>query len=141
MYLDSCILVKLLVPEPDSATLAAAVRDQVLVTSELAATEVTSALLARERAGALQPKDRTRAMDQWRRWVRDEEITLAPLDSQVLIRAARLLERCQPSIPLRTLDSIHLATADALDEQPFCTTDLRLRNAATHLGFQVVPTA
>lgn len=140
MYLDSCIVVKLLVPEPDSTAVASTVRGQPLVTSELTTTEVTSALLARERAGDLKPKDRQRATAQWQRWIRDEEITLAPLDSRILQRASRLLDRCHPTIPLRTLDAIHLATADDLQEQAFCTTDRRLREAALSIGLDVLPT-
>ncbi len=139
MYLDSCILVKLLAPEPDSHMLEKALRGQPLVTSELATTEVASALLARERAGGLKPRDRERAMQQLQEWIRTEEIVVAPLDGSVLRRATRLLEQCHPEVPLRTLDSIHLATADRLLEGPLCTTDRRLRDAAAHIGLEVFP--
>lgn len=141
MYLDSCILVKLLAPEPDSAALERDLRGEVLVTSELATTEVASALLARERAGTLGARDRERALAQLHRWIRSEEIILAPLDSPVLRRATRLLEQCHPAVPLRTLDAIHLATADLVGEGPLCSTDRRLREAAGHIGLEVHPPA
>ncbi|NDD39013.1 MAG: hypothetical protein EB082_11495, partial [Verrucomicrobia bacterium] len=53
MYLDSCILVKLLVVEPDSEFFIGALEGRQLVTSQLAQTEIFSALLARERAGKI----------------------------------------------------------------------------------------
>jgi hypothetical protein len=43
MYLDSCILVKLLVAEPDSEFFVRSLEGKPLVTSELAQTEVFSA--------------------------------------------------------------------------------------------------
>ena len=141
MYLDSCIIVKLLAPEPDSATFERALRGQPLTTSELAFAEVSSALLARERAGGLGGQDRERAWQQFRRWIEHEEIALAPLDSAVLRKAQRFLEQCHPKVPLRTLDAIHLATADMVMEGPLCTTDRRLREAATQLGLEVFPPA
>lgn len=141
MYLDSCIVVKLLVPEPDSAAFESALRGQSLSTSELAFAEVSSALLGRERAGGLGARDRERAWAQFRRWIEHEEIALAPLDSSVLRKAQRFLEHCHPRIPLRTLDAIHLATADMVMEGPLCTTDRRLRDAAAHLGLEVFPPA
>jgi predicted nucleic acid-binding protein len=51
MYLDSCIIVKLLVPEADSATFQAAAVGARLSTSELALTEVFSTLLRKEQNG------------------------------------------------------------------------------------------
>jgi hypothetical protein len=141
MYLDSCIIVKLLAPEPDSADFEKALRGQPLTTSELAFPEVCSALLARERAGGLGARDRDRAWRQFQRWIEHEEIVLAPLDSAVLRKAARLLDRCHPAVALRTLDALHLATADIVMEGPLCSTDRRLRQAASRLGLEVYPPA
>lgn len=139
MYLDSCIIVKLLAPEPDSAVFEGALRGQPLATSELAFTEVASALIGRERSGAIGSGDRARAWRQFRLWIEHEEILLAPLDSAVVRRAARLLELCHPVVALRTVDAIHLATADMVMEGSFCTTDRRLREAAVHIGLELYP--
>ena len=57
----------------------------------------------------------------------------------MLRKAALLLERCHPKVPLRTLDALHLATADLCHDFPLTTTDGRLRDAAVLLGFQVFP--
>ncbi len=139
MYVDSCILVKLLVPEPDSAFFDRELGGRALATSELALTEVRSALLAKERAGMLEPQDRQRAWLQFLSWIEHEEILLQPLTIAVLKKAVRLLDACHPTVPLRTLDAIHLATADLSQESPVCSTDQRVREASARLGLELFP--
>ena len=141
MYLDSCILVKLLVVEPDSEFFIRSLEGQPLVTSELAQTEVFSALLARERAGKISVTDRRRAWHEFEARIEAGEIRIEPLNSIVLRKARHSLERCHPKVPLRTLDAIHLATADLCHDFPLTTTDGRLRDAATLMGFKVFPPA
>jgi predicted nucleic acid-binding protein len=139
MYLDSCILVKLLVVEPDSEFFIGALEGKPLVTSELAQTEVFSALLARERGGKISAADRRRAWREFEARVEAKEIRIEKMSSIVLHKAAHLLERCNPKVPLRTLDAIHLATADLCHDFPLVTTDARLRDAAKLMGFDVFP--
>lgn len=139
MYLDSCILVKLLVAEPDSEFFIDSLEGKPLVTSELAQTEVFSALLARERAGKIDFGDRRRAWREFHARIEAKEIRFEPLNSIVMRKAMHSLERCHPGVPLRTLDAIHLATADICHDFPLATTDARLRDAATLLGFSVFP--
>jgi predicted nucleic acid-binding protein len=139
MYLDSCILVKLLTREPDSEFFDAELRGKPLASSELAYPEVCSALLAKERAGRLAPADRLRAWKQFLAWIESEEVVLLRLDQAVLRKATRQLEQCHPAVALRTLDAIHLATADLTTESPLCSTDARLRDAAKMLKLPVFP--
>jgi len=139
MYLDSCILVKLLVAEPDSEFFIDSLEGKPLVTSELAQTEIFSALLARERAGKIDSGDRRRAWREFQARIEAKEIRFEPLNSIVLRKAMHALERCHPRVPLRTLDAIHLATSDICHDFPLATTDARLRDAATLLGFSVFP--
>lgn len=141
MYLDSCILVKLLVAEPDSELFVRSLEGKPLVTSELALTEVFSALLARERAGKISLTDRRRARAELETRIEAREIRIEPLNSITLRKARHALEQCHPQVPLRTLDAIHLATADLCQDFPLATTDKRLRDAATLLGFEVFPPA
>ncbi len=141
MYLDSCIIVKLLVAEPDSEFFIRALEGQPLVTSELAQTEVFSALLARERAGKISAADRQRAWGEFGARIEAGEIRIEPLHSIVLRKARHSLEQCHPKVPLRTLDAIHLATADLCQDFPLVTTDGRLRDAATLLRITVFPPA
>ena len=139
MYLDSCILVKLLVAEPDSEFFIGSLEGKPLITSELAQTEVFSALLARERAGKISAADRRRAWHELEARIAAKEIRIENLNSIVLRKARHLLERCHSKVPLRTLDAIHLATADLRHDFPLVTTDVRLRDAATLMGFSVFP--
>lgn len=139
MYLDSCILVKLLVAEPDSEFFISSLEGKPLVTSELAQTEVFSALLARERAGKISAKDRRLAWHELEARIAAKEIRIENLNGIVLQKARHLLDRCHPKVPLRTLDAIHLATADLCHDFPLVTTDARLRDAATLMGFSVFP--
>ncbi|NJM55370.1 MAG: type II toxin-antitoxin system VapC family toxin [Verrucomicrobiae bacterium] len=139
MYLDSCILVKLLVVEPDSEFFVRSLSGEALVTSELAHTEVFSALLARERGGKIAAKDRRLAWAEYEARTESGEIKIEALNSIVLRKARHILEYCHPKIPLRTLDAIHLATADLCQDLPIVTTDARLRDAALHLGLEVYP--
>ena len=66
MYLDTAIIVKLLVREPDSEWFDKALRGQHFDTSELALAEVRSALLAKERAGHVTSRERLRAGEKLR---------------------------------------------------------------------------
>ena len=141
MYLDSCIVVKLLVVEPDSEFFVRSLEGQPLVTSELAWTEVFSALLARERAGKISSADRRLAWHEFEERVKAKEIKIEPLGSIVLRKAIHSLDQCHPKVPLRTLDAIHLATADLCQNFPLATTDGRLREAATLMGYEVFPAA
>jgi uncharacterized protein len=139
MYLDSCIIVKLLVVEPDSELFLRSLQGQPLVTSELALTEVFSALLARERAGKISAGNRRLAWREFNARIEADEIRIEPLNSIVLRKATHLLERCHPRVPLRTLDAIHVATADLCQDFPIATTDGRMRDAAELLGFSLFP--
>lgn len=139
MYLDSCIIVKLLTVEPDSEFFVQALLGNPLVTSELAETEVFSALLARERIGHLTTATRQRAWRTFDSLRKSGELRIVPLNSVVLSKARQALERCHPKVALRTLDAIHLATSDIGQVFPLVTTDSRLRDAAALMGIDVFP--
>ena len=123
-YLDSSALVKLAVRESESLALRRYLRRrQPLVSSALARTEVLRALLhagaeavARGR-GVLQRLDLVRVNDR-------------------ILNAAGVL---RPS-ELRSLDAIHLATANELGDElgALVTYDDRMVTAAKQLGFRIV---
>lgn len=118
VYLDSSAIVKLVVPEPGTDALIAALgRWPDRVSSTLARVEVHRAL---RRAGA------SRAIH-----VRADAVlgglVLVRIDDPVLARAAAFKD---PN--LRALDAIHLATALSIGDDPdaFVTYDARLAMAA-----------
>jgi len=139
MYLDSAIIVKLLAREADSHWFDRRLRGASLETSELAVTEVQSALLAKERAGSISSSERVVAMERFRAMVEEELITLFPLDHTVLGRAEAILVACHPVIPLRTLDALHVATANLHNCPQLSTTDHRMRSACERLAIALVP--
>jgi predicted nucleic acid-binding protein len=141
MYLDTSIIVKLLVDEPDSEFFQSALEGELLSSSELAVTEIWSALLAKERKNTISARDRTAAWRVFNERVQMKQIILHPLNTVVLKKANQVLERCHPEVPLRTLDAIHTAACDLSQDFPLCTNDNRMRDAAVMLGIPVFPGA
>ena len=141
MFLDTSIIVKLLVTEADSGFFQDELAGISLSASELSLTETWSSLLAKERKGVISAKQRGVAWRVFKERVESEEILLHPLTSAVLRRANQILERCHPAVALRTLDAIHTAACDLSQDFPLCTTDRRMRDAAEVLGIPVFPAA
>ena len=135
MYLDSCILVKLLIREPDSEFYGQWVDGHPVSSSLLAYTEVWSALLARERAQLIRTRLRLEAWQRFEDQMRMQMIDLSPVSEAIVRRAHWILGRVHPKVPLRSLDALHLATADQLQDWPLVTSDQRLREAALHRGY------
>ena len=139
MYLDTSVLVKLFAPEPDSEFYGKLTDGQSVCSSVLAYTEFWSALLGRERAGKMTTEQRRRAWAAFDRNVMNDVIELLPMGSAIFKRANRILEVCHPRIPLRSLDALHLASADQTQDWPLATGDKRMRDAAELLSFPLTP--
>ena len=138
MYLDSCVLTKLFVIEPDSEACAAKVSGSVIVSSELAYGEFFSALLRKERTKELSAMQRELLWADFERQVRAESIFLAVIDGTIVRRAKRVMLDVHPHVPLRTLDAIHLATYLSVLSGPLFTRDRRLKDAARLLEIPLV---
>jgi predicted nucleic acid-binding protein len=139
MYLDTAIIIKLLVRETDSAWFNRALSGQRFETSELALTEVRSALLAKERAGHITQVERMAAGEKFLHLIEDESIKLHPLNRSVLERAGAIQLACHPKIPLRTLDALHVATCDLHHSGTLATTDGRMRAACEQFAIALLP--
>jgi predicted nucleic acid-binding protein len=139
MYLDSCVIVKLVSHEPDSEAYHGMVAGNYVVTSELAVAEVRSALLAKERMGRI---SRLARLTGWRLFqdkVRDQELVLLPLSRQVIERAGAVIDQCHPNVALRTLDAIHVATAELNGGDQMCSSDQRVCEASEFIGLSLAP--
>ena len=139
MYIDSAIIVKMLIREELSDFFQRALSGLVLHTSELSLVEVGSALLSKARTKIINEKQRVAALRIFQEKVADEQILIIPLDSPVYSRAQSLIEFCHPAVALRTLDAIHLAACDLSRDFPLCATDGRMRAAAAKLGIPLFP--
>lgn len=125
IYLDSCAAIKLLVPEPESATLVdwlTAHESEVIISSGLIRVELHRALHRISAADEV--------VDQAEQLL--DGLHLRPVDA-VLQLAAEL-----DGQHLRSLDAIHLATALSATSSPtFVTYDTRLAEHATRAGLTV----
>ena len=126
LYLDSSALVKLVQREAESDALRhylQAHRSDVRVASELVRVEVVRSVLAGGPA----------AVSHARRQL--ARLYLVVIDRDVLDRAATLA----PASLLRSLDAIHLATAQLVSAElrAILTYDARMAGAAGALGFEV----
>lgn len=139
MYLDSCVIVKLVSHEPDSQAYHSLVAGQPIVTSELAVVEVRSALLTKERAGRISRPDRLKGWRMFQDKVRDQEFVLLTLDRRVIERAGAVIDQCHPHVALRTLDAIHVATAELHGGEQMCSSDQRVCDASEFIGLSLVP--
>jgi predicted nucleic acid-binding protein len=123
-YLDSSAIVKLAVRETESAALRRYLRGRrALVSSALARTEVLRALLP----SGDEAVTRGRLVLQ--------RLNLVRLNDRILSAAGVL-----SPLELRSLDAIHLATAQRLgrDLSSLVTYDARMAQAAQTLGYKVV---
>lgn len=140
MYLDSAIIVKLFVREADSMFYAERLDGQPdLWTSELALTECYAALCRKEREKAIDARTRRAAWRRIERCLLEETLHFLSVSESVLQRSRMVLERCHPSVPIRSLDAIHLASCEEINAFPLWTNDLRMREAATLLRFPLGP--
>ena len=138
MYLDTCVLAKLFMPESDSEECAAKIPSSTVVSSELVYGEIFSALLKKERLGEISETYREEAWARFERKIQEGSLWLAPLDGVIVRRAKEVMLEVHPNVAIRTLDAIHLATYRAVVAGPLFTMDQRMRNAAEALNIPLV---
>lgn len=138
MYLDSAIIVKLLVREIDSEWFVHNLSGHNFESSELCLAEVSAALLFKERTGNIKLSERVAAQEKFSSMISSKLILPLPLDRKVIERAHAVQMACHPKIPLRTLDALHMATCD-LHREKMCATDRRIRSACKQLGITLLP--
>ncbi|MEO8678281.1 MAG: type II toxin-antitoxin system VapC family toxin [Vicinamibacterales bacterium] len=121
--------------ENDRSALQAIRGEGVRVASALTIAEANRSIVRTYAAGKITTAEYRATL----RWIRrfEKRCEIVAISPDVLARVAR------PFVvePLRTLDAIHLATAELIDEQPqlvtIVTRDRRIRENAIALGFMV----
>ena len=136
IYLDSSGLAKLYVPEAESEELDEFLKGRVdLMISELTLTEVLSAVARRKRESVLT----TVQANQIRNALLSDAQSFRRLDlSPAIHREAERLLLSSGSIPLRTLDALHIALAFSGGAQQVVTFDGRMTEAAVLYGLRIV---
>jgi predicted nucleic acid-binding protein len=143
-YWDSSALVKLYVKEPDSARFEqfAMSAQTVPTTSRLAIYEVQTTLRRKEAEGILVTGAAQASYQRLMQNVADGNIRVVEFSADIEREFESLLTHCvQHASPIfvRTLDTIHLASAVVAGETEFVATDKRLRDAALFLGLKLFP--
>jgi predicted nucleic acid-binding protein len=133
-YIESSALVAALL-EGDAAARASIRVPGKRVTSALTLAEAARAILRGRAAGRLSEAHERAAIRGLHVFAR--RCDLVGVTDAVLTRVGRPF----PMEPIRTLDAVHLATAEALDEPPalvtIVTRDARVRDNARALGYAV----
>jgi predicted nucleic acid-binding protein len=142
-YWDTSCLLKLYVTEPDSPVFTAYIlAGATVVTSVIARLELWATLRRKESEGSLPAGAAKQAMSVYDADVSAGLIRADPLSDAIIALFEVAIEKAYamtPPVRLRTLDAIHLATAQAAAEFEIVATDLRLRDAASRLGLNVYP--
>jgi predicted nucleic acid-binding protein len=135
IYLDSGIIIKLYVKEPDSQAWRDRLRTQVqMVTSNLSLAEMRSALRQKVQLRLLRPRI---ARDVWldfQRLVSEGTLVTLPVGQDVVVKCLSHFDLLPRKSGLRTLDALHLATASLVNGCFMATTDRQMIAAAKLLS-------
>jgi predicted nucleic acid-binding protein len=137
IYVDTSTLLKWYVVEEASEQVAAFIEaNPALAISRLTLVEARCALNRRGRAFRRLRAESDAAIESFRADVDAGLFTLFPIDDDDLGAAETLLESIR-DVPLRTLDSLHLAIAHRRQVRRLATSDRVLSKAARALGVEV----
>jgi uncharacterized protein len=137
IYLDSSAFAKLYVPEPESERLDVFLQGRGgLFISDLVITEVLSAVARRKREKELRADQANEIRDAVLLDANSGSFERLDLTPSVHREAERLLLGTD-SLPLRTLDALHIALALSISATHVLTYDRRMREAAAQAGLQV----
>ena len=133
-YIESSALVAALL-EGDTAAKASIRAEGQRVTSALTLTETNRAVLRARLSGRITAQQERAALLTLKHFTR--RVHIVTVTEAILAHAGRRF----PVEPVRTLDAIHLATAEALGDPPalvtIVTRDVRVRDNANALGYPV----
>ncbi len=139
LYVDTSVLLKFYVGESDSIRWLDWLSRQrgIFCSSELAKVEIAFALAQKERRGELSPGASVEIFQYFLGDIRDGRFQILPMDARVIQSSFSLALGVQaPSLPLRTLDGLHLATALVRETKFLATADKRMATAALGLGLR-----
>lgn len=138
IYIDSSAFAKLYVPESESERLDTFLRGRrALMISELTITEVLSAVARRKRERELRPELAIRIRDAVLEDADSGAFDRLQLSPAVHRESERLLLAID-SLPLRTLDALHIALALSGAATHVLTFDRRMQEAAVQVGLNAI---
>ena len=145
IYWDTSCLIKLYVTESDSDVWQEFLSHQSTPggSSALLQSELTYALRQKEVRKEVRKGSATRLIQAFQKHVETGRFDLFPVESDVLKLSVEVAQRCyaaKPTVPLRTLDGIHLATAMLIGCGAVATTDQRMLSALPLLDLRAAKT-
>jgi len=142
-YWDTSTLAKLYISEPDSTLFEGHLASAgTAVTSELTRWEFFRVAARKEAEGYIGAGKAEVVFARFLADVAVGRVTLLPFDETLENRYRDLvlrLHRLKPPIMSRTLDCMHLATAELTGAEEMVATDAGLRKAAGALGIKIFP--
>ncbi len=137
IYLDTSVLIKLYVAETRSTDVEALVAEvDGIAINRLGMLEWHCAMARRLRTGQITKDYMNLARTEFTRHLAEGYFRIVPYDDPLLSDALRVLDNSNP-IPLRTLDTIHLAAARNAGLACIATADDVMRRAALQLQLEV----
>lgn len=135
-YLDTSFLVKLYVSEPQSADAARMVQGRQLVISWLSPIEIASAIHRKVKDRVITAVGAAGAIADFRRNQADGFFRVLPVDHGVFLLAEQLLDQHADAIRLRSLDTLHVATALSGGIETFGTFDSGQKELVIRTGLR-----
>ena len=143
VYWDTSALLKLYAPEADSSIF---IRQLISQKSELAISylhrvEMYFALQAKESRGEIVSGAASRLARSFDLHVAEGRYSSIPWGDDVAENSRQILDRClasDPPIAIRSLDGIHLGAVLAAGISHLITADVRMKQAATAVGIQII---
>ncbi len=141
LYIDSSVLVKLYYPEPESKVLAEWItkQKQPILFTQFHELEMTNTFALKAFRNEISEESFNDLRD-----ILEKDKAAGILDvvnpdwSDVLLESLRISKRSSPVIGTRSLDIIHIASADILNCDTFLTNDKRQLSAALAIGLNVM---
>ena len=142
-YWDTSSLIKLYAVEADSPVFRTILLNQVgeVAISQLQRTEVYFGLFQKEMRGEISKGKASEYTASFDSNIEAGMYVVLPWGADTAENSRRVLDRCyasQPQIPIRSLDGIHLGMAYAAGIKRIVTADIRMKDAAVVMGFDVV---
>jgi uncharacterized protein len=138
VYLDTSALLKRYLPERNSDAFEAYFRDlDSAQISRLTLVELRSALARKRREGRFDTVKEAELLNEIRTDIQDGLLTVSPASDIHFVAAFHLMGQLA-ALPLRSLDALHLATAQTLGTDTLATADDVMRRAAETMGLTTV---
>ena len=143
-YWDTSVLAKLYLTEADSDYYRSIIAQpgEVIYTSTLSGQELWKTLSAKRADGLIQPGGERALYEKFIEQIVAGLIVLAPLGAEVERQFQSVIQTCYnlpTPIRVRTLDALHLASAQVMAAREIVCADTRMRTAAMALGIPVYP--